>query len=175
MARRCWAYSFFAGLLVFDVLNYFVLPRPEVVAQPIWYEEPFKTLFSIAMFVLSVYVLVIGVYWLFTRSPRLVLDEDGIIYRPTPFVTRRLRWADLEHVSASRDSFLAVPVPYRVVSLTIWADVKAHAHLSYNGKSKVSVRIGQAGIGMQVDDLARLIARYKKVTYWEKGGKRRVL
>lgn len=89
-----------AGLLLVDLLSYFVWPTPSVTANPWEYQEPFKSILFILVLLSLVPAIAVGLYWTLTPRPMLELSATSFVYRPFPRRTRIISWDDVEWLSA---------------------------------------------------------------------------
>lgn len=102
-ATRWKAFLFtllFAGLLLGDLLYYFVWRTPSATASPWAYQEPFKSIMFILILLTLMPTVAVGLYWTLTPRPMLELSATSFVYRPFPGSVRIISWDDVKWLSA---------------------------------------------------------------------------
>lgn len=99
--KACLITLFFAGLLLADLLFYFVWPTPSATATPWAYQEPGKTISFIVVLLSLIPAVVVGGYWTLTPRPLLELSATRFVYRPCPLLgrTRSISWDEVTWLS----------------------------------------------------------------------------
>lgn len=93
---------FLAGLLLADLMSYFVWPTPSVTTSPWMYQEPWKTMIFIVVLLSLIPAIAVSLYWILTPRPLLQLSATSFVYRPFPLLghTRIIAWDDVKWLSA---------------------------------------------------------------------------
>jgi hypothetical protein len=151
------------GLLVVDVLQYFVWPTPTITTHPENYQEPNKTILFLFVFIVGGLGVLLALYWTFTRRPLLQLTTTSLMYRPFPKPPFTVHWADVVLIEADTRKDSVYPVPfYHITILTLWFNLKSEDDQPLY---PVSIDLRPANFSLSATELVQLIRTYHKVRW----------
>jgi hypothetical protein len=151
---------FFAGLLLGDLLHYFVWPTPSATASPWAYQEPGKTIVFVVVLLVLVPAVAVGLYWTVTPRPLLQLSASSFVYRPFPRRTRTISWDDVEWLTAYPG---ATRQGRSGRSLTLQFTFKPHRLPAEQAPQKLRLDIPLLLLSLSADELIDLISTYHRL------------
>ena len=154
----------FAGMVVIDLLAYFVWPTPAVTYEPWKYQEPTKTIIFIVILLFCGVFVLLGLYWTVTPIPMLQLSESRLVYHHFPLPTRTISWAEVAHVSAyaaKRDTSLFTHATF----LTLRFLLKSRESITDVDQRLIEVDINLANLSLRAEELVGLIRNYHDVQF----------
>ena len=120
---------------------------------------------NVAVSLPFVFILLIGLYWVITPSPMLVLDPTRIVYQPLPLLRRTVRWDDIDLIEVvntppSSSPYASKPPP--PIKLRILN--KPQARSAYHGKSALTFVINRFLLNMPRREFLILLRQYHEVS-----------
>jgi hypothetical protein len=117
--------------------------------------------------VLSFFLLImlIGLYWVITSSPVLLLDATRMVYQPLPFFKRTAHWDDIDLIevvntplsSSPYASKLPPPIKLRIL-------VKSQARSVYRGKPALTFVINRFLLNIPRREFLSLLQQYHEIS-----------
>lgn len=153
-----------AGYIAVDLLEYFVLPTPDVSANPWQYQEPFKTILFIAILLIFVYLFAVSLYWTLTPLPLLRVSASELMYRQFLRPTCVIRWDEVERVSA-RVSRIATGAGTHVTLLILWFTLKPHQRFAGRDRQPRKIEINLGKLSISAGDLVKLLRTFHEVQW----------
>jgi hypothetical protein len=154
----------FAGLIVVDLLSYFVWPTPAVTANRWQYQEPAKTILHVVMLLVFATFFVFAVYWTLTPRPLLQVSASRLVCRRFPFPTRTISWEDVAYVSAGVARKATSPLTHATI-LTLWFSLKPDRLAAGSEEPPLHLAINPGTLSLRADEVVQLIRSYHAVQW----------
>jgi hypothetical protein len=166
-ASRVAAFEIAASGLVFlSMILIFITPQLPALMPASWGGEDWSTVLIDCTLLLSfLFIMFVGLYWVFTPSPLLLLDPTRIVYQPIPFFKRTVRWDDIDLIEvANRAASSSVYASKLPPPIKLHILIKPQARSAYHGKSALTFVINRFLLNIPRREFLTLLRQYHEVS-----------
>ena len=124
-----------------------------------------QEILGVISLVLAGGVLLYSIYYVVTPIPLLRLDSTGLSYQRFPLMIRRIRWEDVEDISAIRDEEKRRGKSNHLPRLMVKIAIKPEAVAAYKGRHEFSYMLPFTDLFVSPKNIVEYIRRFHTVNY----------
>lgn len=120
---------------------------------------------AVTSVVIGIMPMLLGLYYLVTPIPLLLIDQLGISYQSFPLVIQSVRWEDIEAVRAVKYRYSIVHPNVRAARLVINLIIKRAAVAVYGNRPGLIWTFAGADLPVTPEQLVEQIRRFHQIKY----------
>jgi hypothetical protein len=127
--------------------------------------NPLQEILGVISLVIAGGLLLYSLYYLVTPIPLLCLDRTAFSYQRFPLIVRRIRWENIEHISAIREGDKRRDKSKQLPHLVVKNSIKPEVILAHKGPHEFSYTLLYKDLIVSPEKLVEFIRRFHTVSY----------
>lgn len=123
------------------------------------------TLWAFMAVVIGIVPMLLGLYYLITPIPLLLMDQLGISYQTFPLIIEGVRWEDIAAIRAFKYRYSIVRPNLRAARLVLNLDIRKAVAAAYGNRPSLTWTFAGADLPITPERMVEQIRRFHSVKY----------